>query len=427
MTGPRQIGGILLLLVAAPLHAATWQVEIEPRPQDYFEHVSYRLWLPDGLATVRGLIVLHHGCGVTGGLLHTSDIQYRALAVKWNMALLAAAEGQSDTACQYWARLEHGSADAFLAALKQLAVNSAHPEIAIVRWALWGHSGGGAWVTAMTARFPQRVIATFARSGAFAAPDDVIGPGPMTLEITDAMRRVPMMFCYGAKEEPEGEVMAHFISHLREVYNLGSAQSRWALAIDPITGHENGDTRYLTFRFFDSIFAQTPELGGKAAPRAWRGDPRSLDIVPGDRVLKRSGDLAIAWLPDETFARAWQEFGRTGEIRDTTPPEPPTEVNARRIANGTVITWIANADIESGIKEFRVYGDGELLGRVASVHGEYVKEDFHDWNYTDRPAPEQEDNVMRLAWRGTPHNVYTVTTINHWGLESSPSAPAHQD
>ena len=412
--------GVLLLMVV-PLHAETWQVDIDPRPQDYFEHVSYRLWLPDGLATVRGILVLHHGCGVTGGLLHTSDVQYRALATKWHMALLAAAEWQSDKNCQYWVRIERGSSDAFLAALSQLAAKSGHPEIGTVPWALWGHSGGGAWVTAMTARFPERVIAAFARSGAFAPPDDVIGPGPMTLKVSDAMRRVPIMFCYGAKEEAAGHVMMHFMAHLREVYNLGGPSSRWALAIDPITGHENGDTRYLTFRFFDTIFAQTPALGGETSPLAWQGDPRSLDIAPAGRLSKPSGDVALAWLPNEALARAWQEFCRTGEIRDTTPPEPPNAVTVRPIANGFVINWSANADIESGIKEFRVYGDGELLGRVASVHGEEIKEDFHNWNYTDRPAPDQEDNAMRFTWRGTPHDVYTVTTINHWELESLPS------
>ena len=413
------------LLLGSPVYAETWQVEIDPRPQDFFEHVSYRLWLPDDLERARGIIVLHHGCGVTGGLLHASDIQYRALATKWHMALLAAAEGQTDTACQYWTRLENGSADAFLSALAQLAKKSAHPEIVTVPWALWGHSGGVAWVTAMTARFPERVIATFARSGTFSTPDDVIGPGPMTLEVSDAMRRVPIMFCYGAKEEPATDVMTHFIAHMREVYNLGGPLAHWALAIDPITGHENGDTRYLTFRFFDTIFLQSPELSGQSAtPSAWQGDPRILDIAPQGKELKRSGDVSIAWLPTEAFARAWQEFGRTGEIRDTTPPDPPTAVSVRPMANGVVLNWKANADIESGIKEFRIYGDGELLGRVASVHGEYVKEDFHSWNYTDRPAADQEDTVMRFAWRGTPHKSFTVTTINHWGLESPPSAPA---
>ena len=413
-----------LCLAGVAARADTWQVEIEPQPQDYFEHVSYRLWLPDGLKHARGLLVMHHGCGVTGGLLHASDVQYRALANKWHLALLAASEWQSDATCQYWVRIERGSADAFLSALSQLAAKSGHAEITAVPWALWGHSGGAVWVTAMTARFPDRVMATFARSGAFGPPDDVIGPGPMTLKVTDAMRRVPMMFCYGAKEELPANVMTHFMAHVREVYNLGGSTSRWALAIDPITGHENGDTRYLTVRFFDAIFSQTVAVGGNAAPGSWRGDPRNLEIAAADRPLKGSGDVALAWLADEGFARAWQEFGRFGEIRDTTPPEAPTALTQRPIANGVVLNWRANADIESGIKEFRVYGDGELLARVASVHGEEVREDFHSWNYTDRPAPDQEDNAMRYSWRGAPHRVFTVTTLNHAGLESPPSERA---
>jgi pimeloyl-ACP methyl ester carboxylesterase len=418
------IFAIALLCGCYQGHAAAWEVELDPRPQDYFEHVTYRLWLPDGLKRARALIVLHHGCGVTGGLLHASDVQYRALATKWQIGLLAAAEWQSDATCQYWVHVERGSAHAFLSALNLLAARSDHPEIATVPWALWGHSGGAAWVVAMTAKFPERVIATFARSGAFAPLDDVTGPGPMTMPISAAMRRVPITFCYGAKEELPDNVMTHFTAHVREVYNLGGTQSRWSLAIDPIAGHENGDTRYLTFRFFDTVFAQTAALGGGTAADVWHGDPRSLDIAPAGAIARPSGDVALAWLPGEPFSRAWQEFGRTGEIRDTTPPPSPSAVVVRAIANGVVISWRAEADIESGIKEFRVYGDGELLGRVASVHGEYVKEDFHNWNYTDRPAADQTDNAMRFAWRGKPHSALTVTTINHWGLESARSAPA---
>lgn len=414
---------LLNVCLAGPLAAAAWQVDIDPRPQDYFEHVSYRLWTPDGLARVRGIIVLHHGCGVTGGLLHSSDIQYRALATKWQMALLAAAEWQSDSTCQYWVNIDRGSADAFLSALSQLAQKSGHAEIATAPWALWGHSGGGAWVTAMTARFPGRVIATFARSGAFAPPEDVIGPGPMTLAVSDSMRGVPMMFCYGAKEEATDNVMTHFMAHVREVYNAGGPASHWALAIDPITGHENGDTRYLTLRFFDAVFAHSPALSGSRVAIPWRGDPRSLDIGLAGQI-KQSGDVGLSWLADAGFARAWQEFARTGQIRDTTPPDPPQRVTALPIADGIVLNWQAEADIESGIKEFRVYGDGQLLARVASVHGDPIREDFHSWNYTDRPAPDQEDNAMRFAWRGTPHQSYTVTTINHAGLESPPSAAA---
>ena len=412
----------------APISEHTWQIEIDPRPQDYFEHISYRMWVPPGLARVRGLLVFEHGCGYgagISGLRFADDLQYQALARKWNLAIVTARQYAPGENCWVWMNIEHGSADAFLGALVQLAKASEHPEVATVRWALWGHSGGGAWVTAMTARYPERVIATHARSGAFGTDGNVIGPGAMTLKPSAAMRQVPMLFCYGAKEEYPPSEMADFIAHLREVYQAGQKdQARWAVAVDPFTGHENGDTRLLAIRFFDTIFAQTSELGGTESSAAWQGDPRSLELAAPGAALKASGDLPLAWLPSREFALRWQEFGRTGRVRDLTAPPAPTEVTSRTIADGSVIAWRATADLESGIQEFRIYGDGELLGRRRSYNPEGDEAPFQYWNYHDQPAYESEQNPMRFAWRGAPRRVYTVTSINHFGLESAPSVPA---
>lgn len=419
------LGAAILYPNPAPLHAQSWQVDLDPRPQDSFEHVAYRLWIPEGVREIKGLIVLHHGCGVGNGLRHADDLQYRALASKWDMGLVATQEWQTRADCQYWVRIERGSGDMFVNALGQLAAQSGHPEVATVPWALWGHSGGAVWVVALTARFPERVIATFARSGAFGNLNDVTGPGPVTLQVTDAMRRVPILFCYGASEEVG--VFADFIRHVGEVYAMGGSNARWALAIDPVAGHENADTRYLTMRFFDSIFAQSRAVGGSAATATWRGDPRKLEIAPTTAKLVMRGDLPVSWLVSGAFARDWKEFGLTGQIRDSTPPNSPINVREHPITGGVVLDWNAMADVESGIAEFRIYGDGELLGRVASRAGVTQGGQpaaFQRWNYHDQPEEPLAETPMRFAWRGRAFNTYRVTTINHFGLESSPSAPA---
>jgi pimeloyl-ACP methyl ester carboxylesterase len=416
--------------VALAAGGETWQVDVEPQAHEAFEHVTYRLWIPQGSIRLRGLIVLQHGCGygaAAHALRHVEDLQYRAFATHWSMGLVAGRQWAPGENCGAWINPDVGVAGAFLRALRLFAAQSGHPEVATVPWALWGHSGGGVWVTLMTARYPERVLATFARSGAFGPlgpTDNLIGPGPVTLRPSKAMFHVPMMFCFGAQEETPGNAMTEFISHLRQLYNAGAEQgAHWALAIDPLTGHENGDTRMLVISFFDTVFRQASQLGGKSSESVWWGDPRSLQISADAQPLRPSSDLAVSWLASESLALRWQEFGRIGAIRDVTPPPPPTGVTVRPIVGGNVVTWNAQADIESGILEFRVYGDGQLLGAVRSRAEEPGMPPFQRWNYFDQPEEDLEEEPLRFTWRGVSHQVFRVTTVNHSGLESPPSEP----
>ena len=165
--------GLLSLLKMTPADCSTWQVDIRPSATDSFEHVTYRLWIPEGVRTLHAVIVLQHGCGYGASLHaldHVADPQYRALARRWDMGLMAARQSAPGEYCGSWVNIDSGAANAFLRALTTFAARTGHSEIAAIPWAFWGHSGGGVWSTHMTARFPERVIATFARSGAF-GPD----------------------------------------------------------------------------------------------------------------------------------------------------------------------------------------------------------------------------------------------------------------
>ena len=52
--------------------------------------VAYELWIPDGVQTVRGIIVHQHGAGTTAsieGSTAAHDLHWQALAKKWDCAL----------------------------------------------------------------------------------------------------------------------------------------------------------------------------------------------------------------------------------------------------------------------------------------------------------------------------------------------------
>lgn len=148
-----------------------WRVRYEAAsgPDGLAYPVSYTLWVPPGVKTLRGVVVHQHGCGegsCKSGLTAAHDLHWQALARAHDCGLLGPSYEQPEGAdCQLWCDPRNGSAAAFQQALVDLGEASGHPELAEVPWALWGHSGGGHWCGGMVMLFPERVAAAWLRSG----------------------------------------------------------------------------------------------------------------------------------------------------------------------------------------------------------------------------------------------------------------------
>ena len=109
--------------------------------------VTYELWIPDGVRTLRGIIVHQHGAGTTAsieGSTAAHDLHWQALARKWDCALWGSSyhvqNEKIDTspgASELWFDPRRGSEKTFLKALTGFAAKSGHPEIDKVPWALW--------------------------------------------------------------------------------------------------------------------------------------------------------------------------------------------------------------------------------------------------------------------------------------------------
>ncbi len=129
--------------------------------------VSYTIWIPPGVKTLRGLIVHQHGCGegsCKSGQTGAYDLHWQALAKKHDCALMGPSYEQPDKAdCQKWCDPRQGSDAAFQQSLADLGRMSGHPELTSVPWALWGHSGGGHWAGGMALLHPERVAAAWLR------------------------------------------------------------------------------------------------------------------------------------------------------------------------------------------------------------------------------------------------------------------------
>ena len=90
----------------------------------------------------------------------------------------------------------------------------------------------------------------------------------------------------------------------------------------------------------------------------------------------------------------------------------------KAIAEGVELTWDAHADFESGIRQFLIKKDGQVVGRVpeklASPFGRPL---FQGMSYGDTPTLPLA--AMRFVDPGAkPGAKYEVVAVNGVGLES---------
>ena len=108
--------------------------EASAQPGELIFPVNYTIWIPQGVKTLRGVIVHQHGCGegsCKSGLTGAYDLHWQALAKKHDCALLAPAYEQPEKAdCQMWCDPRNGSDAAFQKCLVDLGAKSGHPELA---------------------------------------------------------------------------------------------------------------------------------------------------------------------------------------------------------------------------------------------------------------------------------------------------------
>ncbi len=390
-----------------------FEFRMEPGPEDMFAEAEYRIWMPEGVEKLRGIIVHQHGCG-RNGLLMPWDHHWRALASKWDCALMGTHYRQVDS-CASWHNPMNGSDSAFHTALNNLAEQSGHPELSSVPWALWGHSGGAFWVSRMLQLYPEKIVAVVARSGGWKINN------PASFE-------VPLLFNYGRSERPRLNGLTYYPGGREE-------NAPWLLAPDPVTGHECGNSRLLAIPFFDACFKlrlpseEHQVLRKIDMENSWLGDPGSFEIAKKKGFTR--DPLSMVWLPDGEFARRWQEYTRTGWVTDATPPEAPYNLSYKFLGKTSVsIMWEAEADLESGIKQFYLYRNDRQIKKFVGINDDYVKKNFQYGNYGDEPGPEAlYENVDKwiptkmefVDYRLHPDSTYTyqIRMVNWSDLEST--------
>jgi hypothetical protein len=196
------------------------------------------------------------------------------------------------------------------------------------------------------------------------------------------------------------------------------------VAIDPHTGHECGNQRYLAIPWLDAcLSARLPGASGEPlhplpTRGAWLAKVTGLEAVPGATY---AGDpLQVGWLPNEAIARLWTQYVKDTAVTDNTPPPAPTNLRV----SGNELTWDVEADLESGLAGFIIERDGELLANYPeAAKNPFGRPLFQSLQYSDTPtqplAPLRFTDSRAAPGKKHSYRVFAVNTV---GLRSKPAA-----
>ena len=370
----------------------------------FADSADYGVFIPGGDEPLNGVLVLQHGCGMERfGITRPYDLQYRAFAEKWGLAVVETALYGS---CYVWRDPESGSAEALFNVLKEAGDSTGHPELASAPMLLFGHSAGGYWTLAMLRDYPSRILAAVCYSAA----------GDPQWDYPAEAAEVPVLLRHaGANDAPSVFCEQTARNGFRKLRSMDAPAS---IAYNEGQNHNYSYLRYMAIPFYEAAMRDRlpSKNGGALRPvdrsEAWLGEPDSFGIFPEKGYEGDKSGLCL--FPDEQTARIWQEYVKTGLVTDKTPPEAPYDISVSRGESSTVISWKADADIESGIGCFKVYVNGGLAGTVPE-QGEYQSFDLNG----DNTWPV-EPVGMSLTLDGAlgKSDIVEVENINRFGLAS---------
>jgi hypothetical protein len=289
-----------------------WREAVKQKGEGQREEVRFDLWLPEGLKTARGIVVMSgHGSGEN--LFHRGDL--RALATELQLALFNFTGNPMQRG--FWPRsllFDH---------LKAFAAKSGHPELEHAPLFLYGHSNG----TGFSAVFPSYV------------PDRVWGwvsmrPGITFQVYQPGAAQVPGLVIFGEDDpflaRPSKEENLAVVGALRKKH-----RALWNTAVEPKTGHGPGENTWpLVFSFLRHSFAARVPAEADATrgpvklrPLAiesghlgenWAVQPGGYQKLSTAPFADFEGDRSTAsWLLNAAYAADWQEFQHTGKIEST--------------------------------------------------------------------------------------------------------------
>jgi hypothetical protein len=280
----------------------------------------------------------------------------------------------------------------------------------------------------MVLTHPERVAAAWLRSGVPLLKAESGRGGIKAHTLADAALKVPVMCNPGTKEGVTvkdsrfGGVWPANETFFNEVRSKGGLIG---VAVDPLSSHECGNQRYMAIAWLDAcLAARLPnnvdgQLKPMPASGVWLAPITGTEAT--DAAVFKGDPLKLGWLPDARIAKVWMEYVKDTKVTDSTPPAAPSRV----VLKGNVLTWHAEADLESGLAGFVIERDGKEIANLAQqAKNPFGRPLFQNLQYSDTPSmplvPLKFTDTKAEA--GARHS-YRVIAINTAGLKSAPSEP----
>jgi len=286
-----------------------WREAVKQKGEGQREEVKFELWSPDGIPTLRGVVVISgHGSGET---LFKHQAM-RKLATELHLALFKFVGNPMQRG--FWPK------SLLYERLATFGQRSGHPELEHTPLFLYGHSNG----TGFSAIFPS------------GHDDRVWGwvsmrPGITFQVYQPSAAQVPGLVIFGEDDpfltRPSVQENLAVVPAMRKNH-----EALWNFAVEPKTGHGPGEKTWpLVYSFLRHTFAaRVPaDADPKQGPvklhtlavasghlgQNWdasQGGYQTLLIAP---YTTFSGDKSPAsWLINATYAADWQAFQRDGAI-----------------------------------------------------------------------------------------------------------------
>ena len=312
--------GLLVFGSAATPLAAVHDHSPPPLPDETYGVADFRLYVPDDVATIRGILfrVAPH---LSDSRDEVTQPAFQNLCRSEDFALMGARLDDVG--------METGVGDALLRTLAFFAAVSDHPELEYTTLYLEGYSWGGQFSYHFTVWRPERVLGFVTMKGGYHRADPagaaILVPGYLFVGENDAPYRIDNLTGIFETHRPLG--------------------ARWILALQPNAAHEPITDRNLLDDYFRTVTRARlpavippgliPDLGVIPEPESWLGHRPSQRIGRWE-CYDAAADSAC-WFPSRDIGKTWQAFVSSGAVIDTVscPTAAPstTAPTARLLAN----------------------------------------------------------------------------------------------
>jgi Carbohydrate esterase, sialic acid-specific acetylesterase len=286
-----------------------WAAAVKEKGAGSSEEVRFDLWLPEGIAVVKGMVVMSgHGSGES--LFYRADL--RALATELGLGLFKFTGNPLQRG--FWPQ------SLLFDRLRKFGESSGHPEVGHAPLFLYGHSNGTGFSAVFPSYEPGRVWGWVS-----------MRPGITFQVYQPGAAQVPGLVIFGEDDSflarPSREENLAVIPALRKKHG-----ALWNFVVEPKSGHGPGEKTWpLVYSFLRHTFAArvpgdadlrkgpvnltVPTLESGHLGQNWdaaKGGYQNLMIAP---YAGFSGDKTTAsWLVNAGYAADWQAFQRVGGL-----------------------------------------------------------------------------------------------------------------